>query len=253
MLFFGDASEVLTPGAIHFLVLIALFAWIFRRTAPARNLLAIVFIWAWIFSTPAIGNLALAQLEGVPRPIAAPTTGEPLYIVMGSGTPANAHHGGRAQLTLAGWRRTKTAVEHWRVTGGKLAFIGGQGATGDPAQTSIAAAMARLARESGVPAQAITAAGHQTLNSRDDLIIAKSIVAAQQSPAYLVTSAAHMPRTLGVAKKLGLEVAPLPCDWRQLHTPSWRAWLPNAGGPRLWQAPLYELLGSIAYRWRGWI
>ncbi|MGH1359603.1 MAG: YdcF family protein [Burkholderiaceae bacterium] len=253
MLFFGDASEILTPGPVQLILLLALAWWWLREHRFARDLTAMLFVWTWIFSAPAIANLALAQLEGVPGQPASPQTARPFYLVMGAGTPPQANHEGRAELTLAGWRRTQAAIRHWRQTGGKLVFVGGFGTGPDPDQNSIAAAMAALASQWGVPASAIVTAGHQTSNSREDLLAAQPLVAAYPHPAYLITSAAHMPRAMSAARSLGMTLSALPCDYQQLQQPGWRAWFPNNGGPQLWQQSLHELLGTVVYQWRGWL
>jgi len=275
MLFFGDASQVMTPGAVQMLFLLALvWWWCPRWSAPGnsstlRTLIGLAFVWAWVFSTPAIANLALIQLEGkaTPNPTSAANSDSPIkpagpgtFVVLAAGTPAGASQTNRAQLTLAGWRRMEAAVGHWRRQGGRLVLVGGLADPAAPETSSLANTMRALARQWGLPQSAISVAGHTSQNTREDLQAAQRLLGKavsrgpiEEAPVYLVTSAAHMPRSLGVAKALGLALTPLPTDWRQLNNHGWRAWLPNNGGPALWQLPLYELLGTIAYRWRGWL
>lgn len=263
MLFFGNASEALTPGPVQMLVALALLwfacglvmrrGYLYRRGPAVRSLIALLFVWIWVLSTPALASLALNQLEGDAYLPATPSSPEPLYLVPGAGTPAAAHLDSNAQLTLAGWRRTAAAVDHWRHSGGRLLFAGGLGSNENPAATSVGAAMARVAMQMGVPASDILVTGFESRNTWQDMQAAQPLVARHGTPAYLITSAAHMPRTLAVARSLGMTVTPLPTDWRQLRSPGWRAWLPNNGGPALWQQSIYELLGTIVYQWRGWI
>jgi len=273
MLFFGDASQMLTPGAVHMLLVLALvWWWCPRWSRPGRSsrlrmLISLAFVWTWVFSTPAIANLALIQLEGKPAAdsvTAIKPAGPATYVVMGAGTPASANADqiakDRAQLTLAGWRRMEAAVGHWRSHGGQLVLVGGLANPSAPEASSLAGTMRSLARQWGVPDRAISAAGHTSQNTREDLLAAKTVLGKTDSPGaldgtptYLVTSAAHMPRSIGVAKALGLTLTPLPTDWRQLNNPGWRAWFPNNGGPTFWQLSLYELLGTIVYQWRGWL
>lgn len=269
MLFFGDASQVLTPGAVHMLLVLALvWWWCPRWSGPGkrsnlRALIGLAFVWTWVFSTPAVANLALVQLEG--KPVAdsinaISSEGPATYVVMGAGSPANGNVKGRAQLNWAGWRRVEAAVGHWRSHGGQLVFVGGLGNPAAPENSSLADTMRSLARQWGVPDSAIIVAGHTSQNTREDLQAAQAVLGSlnglnspEGSSTYLVTSAAHMPRSIGVAKALGLTLKPLPTDWRQLNNHGWRAWFPNNGGPAFWQLSLYELLGTIAYQWRGWL
>ena len=134
-----------------------------------------------------------------------------------------------------------------------MLFAGGLGSAENPAATSVGAAMAKVAMQMGVPANAILVTGFESRNTYQDMQAAQPLVARHPTPAYLITSAAHMPRTLGVARALGIRVMPLPTDWRQLRNPGWRAWLPNNGGPLLWQHAIYESIGVTVYQWRGWI
>lgn len=72
----------------------------------------------------------------------------------------------------------------------------------------------------------------------------------------LVTSAAHMPRSVAVFAKAGVKVDPIPCDYlssfknigdrRWVHFPS----LNSNQGIAAW---IHEALGLVVYRLRGWI
>lgn len=72
----------------------------------------------------------------------------------------------------------------------------------------------------------------------------------------LVTSAAHMPRSVAVFAKAGVKVDPIPCDYlssfknigdrKWIHLPS----LSSNQGIAAW---IHEVLGLVVYRLRGWI
>lgn len=66
----------------------------------------------------------------------------------------------------------------------------------------------------------------------------------------LLTSANHMPRSMGVFVKNGWNVTPYPVDY---HTATNLDWLDFSfhNGPDTWQSALHELLGYWAYRWLG--
>jgi uncharacterized SAM-binding protein YcdF (DUF218 family) len=73
--------------------------------------------------------------------------------------------------------------------------------------------------------------------------------------ALLVTSAAHMPRAVGVFRKAGLEVSPSPADfltgWAQPDLP-FRI-LPDPEALNQSNIALHEYVGSAIYRIRGWL
>lgn len=65
---------------------------------------------------------------------------------------------------------------------------------------------------------------------------------------YLVTSAGHMPRAMGVFRKQGLDPVPAPTNY--LSTPSMRDWniLPNGQHLAISDLAVHEYLGLIWYR-----
>ncbi len=68
----------------------------------------------------------------------------------------------------------------------------------------------------------------------------------------LLTSAYHMPRSMGVFVKAGWNVTPYPVDFRTTVEPSWFDYSLHEGARR-WQLALHELLGYCVYRWNGLI
>jgi uncharacterized SAM-binding protein YcdF (DUF218 family) len=72
----------------------------------------------------------------------------------------------------------------------------------------------------------------------------------------LVTSALHMPRSVALFKKLGIEVQPVACDFKVYGVPD--AQLSFSPFPRqsrfqLLGLYLHEKIGWWVYRWRGWV
>jgi len=252
--FFNAPIELPLPGVFHLvagLVLLALYAW--RTSAPAlrrwRPWLAALALWAWVFSTPALGNLLVRQLEGppdAPRPVVERHDGS-LVIVLGSGQMWAPNGTRLVRLDEHGWERLHAGVALWRQTGGAVLFTGGP--PGDDTG-SIAALMGGIARELGVPAEAIRHSP-RSRNTYEDLAQVQDEIRRHPGPVWLVTSALHMPRALAVARRLQLDVRPWPVDYRQIADPTWRAWLPHNGGPERFAAALHEIAGLWLYRLRG--
>jgi uncharacterized SAM-binding protein YcdF (DUF218 family) len=69
-------------------------------------------------------------------------------------------------------------------------------------------------------------------------------------PWLLITSAAHMPRSYGVFRKAGWNVAPYPVDFQTGTTISYSGYS-LAGGVQRWQVVLHELLGMAMYKATG--
>ncbi len=72
----------------------------------------------------------------------------------------------------------------------------------------------------------------------------------------LVTSAYHLPRSIGTFEKQGLELVPVPCNYlssvNRIGDLHWLH-LPHSGGFLIFATWFHELLGTWMYRWRGWL
>ncbi len=71
-------------------------------------------------------------------------------------------------------------------------------------------------------------------------------------PWLLLTSAFHMPRSMGVFRKVGWNVTPYPVDYQTGSAPDWSDYSLH-DGPRRWQLALHEVVGYYAYRLAGMI
>ena len=73
-----------------------------------------------------------------------------------------------------------------------------------------------------------------------------------QQPWLLLTSAFHMPRSMGVFEKIGWNVTPYPVDYRTTSDLSWHDFSLHFG-PGEWELALHELLGYYVYKMAGMI
>ena len=62
-----------------------------------------------------------------------------------------------------------------------------------------------------------------------------------------MTSAWHMPRSMGVFQKIGWNVTPYPVDYRTSSDASWQDFSLHYG-PSDWELALHELLGYYVYK-----
>lgn len=242
-------------------------------------MMALVGVCLLLGSIPVIGNLWVRTLEGRPVTVAEQLSAlGPMdaVVVPGSGGPGV--NGSRAVQHLSGYVRVMAGVETWKRTGGLLILMGGMSKT---PEDSLAMVMRDMAIGLGVPADAIRVVT-DSWTTREDLRGAATILA-EHFPAVarpgdglaaptapteagprggtgvspeariaLVTSAIHMPRTLATARQLGVDPVPVRCDFQQISSPGWRAWLPNNGAPWLFRQALHESVGLWVYRLRGW-
>lgn len=168
-------------------------------------------------------------------------------VVLASGDAFDSSLDDEYQLDAASMRRSLAAVRLWKERGGRVVFLGSARYSDGP---SIAERMAKLAHAAGVPATNIeihpaSFDTHQNIASLVELPIHGETV-------FLVTSAAHMPRAMGVSRRYGLHVIPHPCDFRARNNLDADAWLPNSKAIDVLRYVLHERLGQAYYRLRGW-
>ena len=91
----------------------------------------------------------------------------------------------------------------------------------------------------------------QSRNTYDNAIMAAAMPGIDiQKPWLLVTSAWHMPRSMGVFKKAGWNITAYPVDFRTSDSTPWTSYSLTYG-PQRWQIGLHELLGLVSYRITG--
>ncbi|NOS71958.1 MAG: YdcF family protein [Verrucomicrobia bacterium] len=133
-------------------------------------------------------------------------------------------------------------------------------ATGGIGPRPAADNMAELLQDLGVPESAIV----RETASRNTHEHGENLLALLQQKGFkriiLVTSAAHMPRSMGVFKKScpGIEIIPAPTDFRivELDLPWYRELvnlIPTPGNLVQFSETMHEYLGMAYYRLRGWL
>jgi uncharacterized SAM-binding protein YcdF (DUF218 family) len=91
----------------------------------------------------------------------------------------------------------------------------------------------------------------QSRNTFENALLSATVKGVNKADRWLLlTSANHMPRSMGVFRKVGWNVTPYPVDYNTIGDIDWLDFSPHYG-PRLWSAALHELLGYHAYRWLG--
>ena len=120
--------------------------------------------------------------------------------------------------------------------------------------------MATLLEMMGVPRQAIIEEP-DSLNTHENAVNVRKILEARGiERVLLVTSALHMPRSLLIFKRQGIEAIPAPTDFlitegNQADSPQeiLLDFLPDAGRLDSTTKALKEYIGTVIYRLRGWI
>jgi uncharacterized SAM-binding protein YcdF (DUF218 family) len=102
----------------------------------------------------------------------------------------------------------------------------------------------------GVPADRVLYES-KSRNTSDNAVLSAKLPGVDiHQPWLLLTSAYHMPRSLGVFQKAGWNVTPYPVDYHINPTTTWDAYSIEAGVEK-WYLVLHEITGYWAYRLTG--
>jgi uncharacterized SAM-binding protein YcdF (DUF218 family) len=217
-----------------------------------RFVLPVVAVGLYVVSAPVFPNTLMRWIEtryAVPALSVQVAGNDRLIVVLTAGWSRATADGYDSKISEAGWERTWAAVQLWRRIGGTLLFTGAPTPDG---RDSAAAGMARMARELGVPGQAILTEP-ASLSTYENFAYSQPLIERHGGEVWLITSALHMPRAMAVARKMGVTPIAYPCDFRAQERIGWWQWLPSNSGPVMFEKVLHELLGMLLYRLRGWI
>lgn len=246
-------------GLASLLLLVALvLLWTRPRLASIPILLALVVLLAggsgWVYSS------LVQSLEFQHLPLADLPTADAIVLLGGCTKPADpprpavdlSEEGDRVLYTAQLYKQGK--APRVIVSGGRIDWFGA-----GPAES---ADMAGLLEGMGVPKAAILQ-DPTSLNTRENAVNVKKIMEAQGiRRILLVTSAMHMPRSMLIFQKLGIEPIAAPTDFlttdpaRNTFKPNTEATilglLPDADRLRNTTRALKEYVGIFVYRLKGW-
>jgi uncharacterized SAM-binding protein YcdF (DUF218 family) len=238
-------------------LLAGLLAWLLgftrlRRTARTLALLALVVLY--VTSTPAFANWLASRLEwSVPSvPIEAAPTADVAVLLGGvlrqplpPRTEADFSDAVDRVLTAARlYREGKVATI--LVSAGNIPWLAAVAPEAD--------LIADFLVELGVPREAIVVET-ESRNTRENAVNSAAIMAARGwTTGLLVTSALHMPRAAETFAAAGLDLRPVPTDFRTRMpvVDSALDFLPDAGALALTTEAVKEFIGRLVYRLRGW-
>ncbi|SEP70793.1 Uncharacterized SAM-binding protein YcdF, DUF218 family [Faunimonas pinastri] len=206
---------LLDPG--NFLVALLVLGLLIRLYRPLRRfgmgicvLATVCFVLLTIFP---LGSWLLEPLENrVAAPVTMPERVDGIIVLGGATDNEVSLRRHQTDLNAAGERLTQTLVLARRYPEAKILLSGG---TGDANGVgSDAAVMQQFMLEQGIdPARLIIE--NQSRNTRENAVFSQRIVQPRAGQTWLlVTSAFHMPRSLGCFRKVGWAVIPYPVDFR---------------------------------------
>lgn len=185
-------------------------------------------------------------------------------VVLGGGTESQQYPRSSVEVNGAG-DRVLYAAQLYRdgvapqllLSGGSIDWQDGDG--GSPAQD-----MAAILKEIGIPESALWLQNRSQNTHEDAVYSAELLKEAGITEVILVTSAAHMPRSVALFEHEGIAVIPAPVDytitregWETLTHGGWQAKLismvPTSSSLGLTTNVMKEYLGMLIYHLQGWL
>lgn len=196
------------------LLSVALVALLFGRRTLSCGAVSIAFLILALASWSTLGALMLKPLEErFQRPETLPDKVAGIVVLGGAfeGTINLVRHG--YELNAAADRFVETAVLALRYPDAKVVVSGGSGAivlVGEPdADTA-----PRMLEALGIAHERLILE-NRSRNTEENAVMTKELVSPRPGETWLlVTSAFHMPRSVGLFRRAGFEVVPWPTDYR---------------------------------------
>jgi uncharacterized SAM-binding protein YcdF (DUF218 family) len=219
-----------------------------RRGGPGRTLLWVGVGGFVIVLLLPVDQWALLPLEDrfpqVPHP---PDHVDGIIVLGGAVLPDLAAARGIPALDDAAERMTTAVALARRYPTARLVFTGGRGEL-VPGETTEAEVAGALFTSLGVDPDRLTMES-ASRSTYENAVMTKAMVQPEPGQTWiLVTSALHMPRSVGVFRAAGWPVLPWPVGYKSGHI--LRLWLPSNLGSHLvlLDEAMHEWIGLVAYR-----
>ena len=223
-----------------------------RKTSATFLVSAMLLLWA--ASMPFVAHTLLGKLEqDYPAVMMTEVPASNCIVVLG-GTVEPVLPPRVDVNMLEAVDRLRKAAQLFHAGRGRLIIVTGGNQPWSPFTEPEAQSMKTLLLEWGVPAAAIVVEG-ASRNTRENAFYAIEIMEEMTcGRPLLVTSAAHMKRSVGVFEKLGVIVFPVSADVRAIKTTKLTLFdfLPDAAALKMTTDATREWIGQRVYEMQGW-
>jgi len=218
-----------------------------RRPKVGRAIMSVAVLAFLAVTFLPLDDWLLAPLENrFPRPQDFPPQVDGILVLGGAINPVISNERGIPSLNDASERLTSFIALARSYPGARLIFTGGS-LLPDPTQPGEAEATRKLLSDLGLDPARVSFEG-KSRNTFENAEFSKALAQPQPGQTWLlVTSASHMPRTVGVFRRCGWPVVPWPVSYKSSH--EYTANL--AEHLRHLEWAIHEWIGLFAYRLGG--
>ena len=248
------------PLGLSSLLMVLGLVWVWKHPRLASGAIALSLFIIFFTSNPNVASKLVRTLEQQYLPMEPVPTADAI-VVLGGATAAQLEPRPWVEVSEAGDRilygarlYNQKRAPKLLLSGGRVSWRGGSGG-------SEAEDMKQIAMAMDVPAEDILLEGN-SLNTRQNAVNTQAILQSESiNSVLLVTSAIHMPRSVAIFKKLGINVIPAPTDYlspTETQGPGTLegrilSLLPDAEAQSHFTRALKEYIGFVIYRLRGWV
>ncbi|RJR55010.1 MAG: hypothetical protein C4576_00280 [Desulfobacteraceae bacterium] len=250
------ATKALMPISLCFLFLLlgVILLWFTRRKRLGKILVTISLVLFFISGYGSFSKWALQPLEyEYPALVKRVDVSNVKWVVvLGGGHAPDLRLPATSQLDLEGLARVVEGIRLHRVIPESRLLLSGGAIFGT---IPVAETMKNAAVELGVQEKSIVIES-ESRDTADEARLIRDMVG--QERFILVTSASHMPRSVGLFRKQGMEPIPAPAEYLTKEDPQ-RRWslsgflFPSAGEFVRLQRAIHEHLGFLWAKLRGQI
>ncbi|MFL5333568.1 MAG: YdcF family protein [Geminicoccaceae bacterium] len=194
-----------------------------------------------------VGNWLLIPLEErFPRPERPPEKVDGIIVLSGAVEPSLTKEHGIPSLNAAAERMTALVALSRRYPQARLIFTGGSGSLVPGSLTEADVARA-LFEDLGVASERVSYES-RSRNTYENAVASKALADPKPGETWLlITSASHMPRAVGIFRRVGWPVIPWPVGYKSGH--SFRVWYQSGPGQRIESVDwaVHEWVGLVAY------
>lgn len=218
-----------------------------RRTGAIRLMTAGVLL-LFVMGFSPLGNILLLSLSERFSPWHETGRAPDGVIILGGAiNPELSEARGAAEINASAERLTAAAELARRFPDARIVLSGGNSRLINPVSTEAAVSRILLERLGVAPDRIVEEDRSRTTS--ENAVLTRDLLQPKPGELWLlVTSAYHMPRSIGAFRAAGFEVVPYPVDWRTRGPGD--AWIPFdtlGGGLSRTDTAAHEWIGLIAY------
>lgn len=236
------------------IVILLVLGWLllFKKQRAGRKLIGIGLIMIFLFGLSPLSNFMMGLLENRIRAGKIPEKIDGIIVLAGM-VDMGSSRGELIELTDQADRIVQGIILSKKHPEARLIITGGSGSLKQSENLREADYLEKLAVLLGISMNRLLVE-RNSRNTHEHAVAMAKMLPDKNGRWVLITSAFHMPRSLGCFKREGINVIPYPVDYKTKldNSLSLTSFLPTLGNIGSFNVAFHEWTGLIAYRLKGY-